>query len=200
MLHRPKAAATLLVALMLSAATPAAAIQAADPTPLDTNLLRNSGFETTATDGSIPGWTVDGDVHVERFGTRSWPYPAYGKKWKGGKRYLACSKRSGFVRQTVDFERGDRSYPLKARLQADFGGTVGHRIRVSVKATGSDPDKYAEKLKVLDISYHYKQAVAGVSLPAGTEHIQVTVELLPKVGASKCKMVADTIKLVVSRI
>ncbi len=200
MIYRPKAIAALLSALLLFAVMPAGAIQAADPTPLDTNILLNSGFETPGSGGSIPGWTVEGDVHVETFGTRSWPYPAYATKWGGGKRYLICGTQSGLVRQTVDFVRGDRNYTIRARLQADFGGVTGHRIRVAIRATGTDPAKSAEKLKVLDVTYHYKQAVAGIGLPPGTQHIEVTVELLPKVGASKCKMVADTVKLVLFKV
>ncbi|MCY7419793.1 MAG: hypothetical protein LH650_15125 [Chloroflexi bacterium] len=199
MIHRPRAITALLVALSLLAAMPAAAIQAADPTPLDTNILVNSGFETAGTDGAIPGWTVEGDVHVETFGTRAWPYPAYGRKWGGGKRYLTCGKQSGLVRQTVDFVRGDRPYTIRARLQTDFGGVIGHKIRVWIRATGSGPDKSAEKTKALDITNHYKVVVAGIGLPAGTEHIEVLVELMPRPGASKCKMVADTVKLVLFR-
>jgi len=198
-IHRPKSIAALLSALLLSAVMPAAAIQAADPTPLDTNILVNSGFETAGSGGSIPGWTVEGDVHVETFGTRAWPYPAYGKKWGGGKRYLACNKQSGLVRQTVDFVRGDRPYTIRARLQTDFGGVVGHKVRVWIRATGSGPDKSAENTKALDVTYHYKVDVAGIGLPAGTERIEVLVELMPRPGASKCKIVADTVKLVLFR-
>lgn len=211
MIHRPRATATLLVALLLSAAAPAAAIDASDgttsaatvaaTTPLDTNLLRNSGFETVSVGVPIPGWTVEGDVHVETFGTRAWPYPAYGTKYHGGKRYLACGKDSGLVRQSVDLNGwGDRSFKLRARLMTDFGGTIGHRIRISIRVTGSGPDTYGEKLKVMDVTNHYKLSVANVRLPLWAEHIEVTVELMRKDGAATCKMVSDAVNLIVYRV
>jgi len=208
-IHRPRATAALFVAMLLAAAAPAAgrAADATPPgttvagsTPLDTNLLRNGGFETVPTDASIPGWTVIGDVHVEKFGTRPWPSPAYGKKWDGGKRYLACGSTSGLVRQTVSFAGwSGRSFKLKAHLQADFGGTIGHSIRVSIRATGSGPDRVVETLKALDITDHYKRAVATLGLPQWADHIEVTVALLGKAGGTRCRMVADTVKLIVFR-
>jgi hypothetical protein len=206
MIHRPKASATLLLAMLLSAAMPAAAMQAASPdsrgavitadTALDTNLLKNAGFNTKPTESSaIPHWTVDGDAHVEKFGTKSFPSKAYGAKYNGGARYLACGPGAGVVRQTVDvsgLKKGQR-----ARVQADFGGTTGHRINISVRATGSE-NKVAEKAKALDITNHYKVIVANVGLPAGTTQLEVTIQLRPKVGVSTCKIMADSVKLVVS--
>jgi hypothetical protein len=206
-IHHPRAIATLLLAVSLSAAAPAAAIQpdAARPnatiastTPLDTNLLKNGGFNSKPTDVSpIPHWTVEGDVHVEKFGTRSFPSKAYGATWGGGARYLACGTDSGLVRQTVDVN--GLGAGLRARLQTDFGGTTGHKILITIRATGSSAPKHAEKAKTLDVTNHYKQAVASITLPAGVQHIEVTVQLSPKVGAATCKVVADTVSLVVSQ-
>jgi hypothetical protein len=209
LLHRPRATATLLVALLLSAATPVAVIQAADTTglatnaaeqtPLNTNIARNAQFETVSSDGSIPGWTVAGDVRVEKFGDRAWPYPAYGKKWGGGKRYLACGKYSGLVRQTVEFNGWkNRTFSLKASLQVDFGGVVGHKIRVTIRSTGERVE-YFEKVRVMDITYHYKKAVAGIRLSPLADHIEITVQLIRKSGASACRMVADNVRLIVSK-
>jgi len=207
--RRPRAAVALLVAMVLTAAAPAA-IQAADATPpdvtvaattpLDTNLLQNGGLEAVPTGGSIPGWTVEGDVHLERFGDRDWPYPAYGQKWGGGKRYLACGRSSGLVSQTVDFSGwGDRTFRLKAHLQADFGGRIGQSIRVTLRATGPGIDRVDRTLKPLIITNHYKRAVAHLLLPPGTDHLAVTVELVGTGDAVPCRMVADTIKLFVFR-
>ncbi len=205
MTHRPRPLATLLVALLLSVAAPAAAIQAADIqttdatplTPLNTNLVHNAGFESIRTDGSLKSWTVEGDVHTETFGTKAWPYPAYGAKYHGGRRYLTCGKGSGLVRQTIPFNnhgvRGE--YHLRARLQADFGGVRGHQIRVSIHATGTGADGYRENLRVLDVTNHYKEAFTAITIPDGTNQLEVTVELLPKAGASSCRMVADSVKL-----
>lgn len=206
-IHHQKSMRAFLVAVLLSVAAPAA-IHAADraplatspaaTTPLDQNLLQNPGFEQTPS-SPIPGWTVVGDVHVEKFGTRAWPTKAYLKKWQGGKRYLACGTNSGLVRQTVSFDRGSLGSPLKVRLDADFGGTIGHKIRVFIKVTGSGPDKTMEKVRVNDITNSYKRAVATLSLPLYADHIEATVELMPKSGATSCKIVADSIGLVVFR-
>ena len=205
MIHRPRPLATLLVALLLSAAAPAAAIQAADVTtldtsaltPLNTNLVHNAGFESVRTDGSLKSWTVEGSVYPETFGTKAWPYPAYGAKYHGGKRYLTCGRGSGSVRQTIPFNNhGVRGqYHLRARLQANFGGVTGHQIKVSIRATGSGPDGYRENLRVLDVTNHYKEAFTAITIPDGTDQLEVTVELMPKAGASTCHMVADSVQL-----
>jgi len=211
MFHHPKATAAVLLSLMVLVAAPAAVsagggaplgTTAATVTPLDQNLLRNPGFELVATDGSIPQWTKVGDVHQETFGTRPWPDPAYGKKYSGGKRYLACGKVSGLVRQTVVFDGwSQRTFALNARLAVDFGGTIGHKIRVALRVTGaSNAPKIMERLRVLDITNHYKRAVVTVGLPLWADHIQATVELLPKDGAAWCKMVADTARLWIFRV
>ena len=200
---RPRVAAALLVALTLAAAAPAA-IQAAEVAapgttpaaalPIDTNLLVNGGFEQVATDASIPGWTVDGDVHVETFGTRPWPYPAYGKKYNGGKRYLICGNNGGTVRQTIDVS-GNRTAKLKAHLQADFGGKFGHSIRVAMKISGGGRQIANQDLKALTITDHYKRAVTTVGLYPWAQRIDVTIELVGNADQTKCRVVADTIKL-----
>ena len=209
MFRRPRAALALVVVLVLTAATPAA-IHAADApsdvsiagaTPLDQNLLRNGGFEATSADGSIPDWTVEGGVRVERFGTRPWPYPAYGRKYAGGDRYLGCSGSSGLVRQSVPFTGwDDRTFWLKAHLQADFGGQTGHAIRVTIQATGPGIDRVKQELKPLIITNSYKRAVAWLLIPPGTDRITATVELVGTGSGSGCQMVADTIKLIVFRV
>lgn len=199
-----------MVAAVLCVAAPAAidaapnaplSASVAAPTPLDQNLLQNPGFEQVGAGASIPGWVVAGDVHVETFGTKPWPYPAYARKWKGGKRYLTCGRGSGLVRQSVPLEGwGGRSYPLKARLAVDFGGTIGHKIRVAIRATGGSTDEaFNQSLRVLDVTNHYKRAVVTLLLPLWVQQMEATVELLPKDGASKCRMVADTAVLWVFR-
>jgi len=205
-LHRPRATATLLAALLLSAATPAATIRAADGTsvdttspltPLNTNLLHNAGFESVRSDGSLKGWTVEGDVHPETFGTRTWPYPAYSTKYHGGKRYLTCGTNSGLVRQTVPFngERVRGQFHFRARLQVNFGGIIGHKIRVTLKATGKGPDGYSEKLRVMDINNSYKEAFTAITLPDGADRLDISVELMRKPGAARCRLVADSVRL-----
>ena len=204
MIHRLRATATLLVALMLVGAMPAAAIHAAGGTssataltPMNTNLLHNSGFESVRDDGSLKGWTVEGDVHPETFGTKVWPYPAYSTKYHGAKRYLACGKGSGLVRQSVPFngQRVRGQFHFRARLQVNFGGIIGHKIRVTLKATGSGPNGYGEKLRVMDINNSYKKAFTAITLPDGADRLDVTVELMRKPGAGSCRMVADTVRL-----
>jgi hypothetical protein len=195
----------LLISMLLCVAPPAA-INAAGgtppgvntaTTPLNVNLLQNASFEQPAVGGSIPGWIVTGTVHVATFGTKPWPSPAYAAKYKGGNQYLVCGKVSGMVSQTVDLEglsAGD--FPLTARLSANIGGTKGHKVRVGIRATGGSGEVASKhKLRVLDITNHYKHAVTTLWLPQWTKHIEATVELLPKDGAAKCKVLADSIDL-----
>jgi hypothetical protein len=200
----------LLIALLLCVALPAA-INAANRAPLETkpatttplnqNLLQNPGFEQVGTGASIPGWTPTGDVHVETFGTRTWPTPAYAKKWNGGLRYLACGKVAGMVSQTVSFAGlSTPSNPLLVRLAANFGGTIGHSIRVAIRITGATTQQaYKEKVKVVDITNSYRTDVTTLTVPVWATHIQANVQLMPKPGASKCRVVADTVDLWVFR-
>ena len=175
------------------------ATNVAETTPLNQSLLQNAGFEDVS-GASIAGWTVAGHVHVETFGTKAWPTQAYGTKWSGGTRYLACEKASGLVSQTVSFDWGTRSYPLKGRLLADFGGVIGAKIRVAIRYTGdSNEDLFREAVRVLDITHHYLRAAVTLKVPLWATHIQATVELMPMDGAAKCKIVADTFNLQVFR-
>jgi hypothetical protein len=206
---RPRAVIALLIAMTLAIAGPVAThaedgtpvtVDPATATPLNRNLLRNGGFEAIATDGSIPRWTVRRDVHVEKFGTRPWPYPAYGRKYHGGKRYLACSGSSGLVRQTVPFTGwDDRSFWLKAHLQASFGGRIGHAIRVTIRVTGPGIDRVRRTRKPLIITNHYKRAVTWVLIPRGADRLVATVELLGAADGTRCRMAADSVKLIVFR-
>ena len=199
-IHRPKATA-LLAAMLLTALMPAATTFAA--TPMNTNLLRNPGFERIPTDASIPKWESDGDARVLRFGTESWPDQAYGTRWGGGKRYLDCARNNGLVRQDVPFSdsRTERAgNRLNARLEVDFGGTTGHQIRVSLLATGGEYTESNTNFKTLEVTNHYKVIVVSIpDLPVGTTNIEVKVELIKKSGATNCKMVADTLSLIVTR-
>lgn len=209
MTHYRKALTASLVAVVLSVAAPAAihaaesaplATNVAATTPLDTNLLQNAGFEQVSGDASIPGWTVVGDVHVETFGTRKWPSQVYANKWHGGKRYLACGRNSGLARQIVNFDGyNPRPYPVTARFRVDFGGTIYHKIRVSLRMTGDSGEVYKEKVRVLPYSNHYLNAVVTLGVPLGATHIEATVELIKQDGAAKCKVVADSANLFVYR-
>ena len=208
MVRLPKGAVVLLAALLLAPAAPAAT-QAADPlslgmgvagdTPLDKNLLRNPGFEAqTATAGSVPGWEYGGGVRVERFGDRAWPYPAYGRKYLGGKQYLACRGSAGYVRQTIPFSGfTDWRHPLKAHLIVDFGGRYHDVLRVTLVASGPKGSRAMTRSKPPKVTNSYKRLVAWVVLPEGTDTLVATVELLG--SRSRCSMVADTIKMAVFR-
>jgi hypothetical protein len=199
----------LLVAVLLSVAAPVA-VQAAESTslptnpaattPLDTNLLANPGFETVVSGVPVPAWTVAGDVRVETFGTRSWPSQVYGTKWHGGKRYLACVRNSGSVTQTVNFDGyTPRPYPVTARFRVDFGGTIYHSIRVSLRMTGDSGQVYKEKFRVLPYSNHYLNAVVTLGVPLGATHITATIDLIKMDGAKNCRVVADSANLYVYR-
>lgn len=205
--HRHKGRAGLLAALLLTAALPAAAMEAAGSaspaavadTPLGVNLLKNGGFDKgpAGRTADIPGWTRQDDVYLEKFGTRAFPSVAYGKKYKGGANYLTCGKVAGLVRQSVPWvgttKSGQNHDSRRARLQVDFGGVKGNLIRAEVRALDADGKalKTSVKTKTLDITNHYKQIVASMPLPVGTARIEGIIKLMPKPGES-CKMDADS--------
>lgn len=196
MVRRPRHALALLAAALLAAVAPAATT-AAD-TPLDRNLLANPGFEAAAPAASVPGWEFGGGVRVERFGDRAWPYPAYGRKYLGGKQYLACRGKPGYVRQTVPFVGfTDWRHPLKAHLIVDFGGRYHDVVRVTLLATGPKGSRVMTRSKPPRVTNSYKRLVAWVVLPEGTNTLVATVDLLGSGG--RCSTVADTIKLEVFR-
>jgi hypothetical protein len=201
-LHRHRGLVALLATVVLAVA-PATSAQAADAAaaeaPLDTNLLTNAGFNSAPREGSpVPGWTTTGDVHLETFGTRAFPYKAYGKKYNGGKRYLSCyGGRGGSVSQTIDLGgRADHAYWVHVRLSTSLGGVKGHRVRVSLQATGGKDDRSISKTRVLEITNHYKKAVVGYNAPRGTKQITATIRLMPKKGSSACKVMIDTAEFV----
>jgi hypothetical protein len=202
MRHRPTAVVAVLLSVVALAATPAVVVDAAgasttaaSTTPLDTNLLENAGFNMTPLSVSpVPRWATTGDVHAETFGTRAFPYPAYGRKYHGGARYLSCyGGRGGKVTQTIPVVgRSQRDYKLRARISVSLGGVFGHRVRVSLRPVGSGVPAFAAKTRVLEITDHYKKATTAVTLPVGTTRVVATIELLPKVGSKSCKVMADS--------
>jgi hypothetical protein len=200
--RRPRAAFVLLLAMMVATSVPAATQAAASPdmsvatvTPLGRNLLQNPGFDAVPTAGSVPGWEAEGGVRVERFGTRPWPYPAYGRKYGGGSRYLGCAGSPGLVRQTVVFDGGNQTRRLKAHLVVDFGGLTGHSILITLRATGPGIDHVDRTLKPLVVTNSYRRAVAHVAVWPGTDQLTATIELVGAAKGSRCRMVADTAKL-----
>jgi hypothetical protein len=204
--HRGLAALLATAVLAVAPATGAAADGTADSAtaeaPMDTNLLVNSGFNSAPRPGSpVPGWTVTGDVHTETFGTRAFPYPAYGRKYNGGKRYLSCyGGKGGSVSQTFDLGgRADHAYWVAVRLATSLGGVRGHRVRVSLQATGGREDRSISKTRVLEITNHYKKAVVGYNAPRGTKQLKATIRLMPKKGSTSCKVMIDTSELVLFR-
>lgn len=205
MLHRPRGLAALLAVAVLAigpATSVRAVAEAPVEAPLDVNLLRNRGFNSAPREGSpIPGWTVTGDVHTETFGTRAFPYPAYGRKYHGGPRYLSCyGGRGGSVSQTFDLGgRADHAYWVRVRLATSLGGVKGHRVKVSIQATGGREDRYIEKVRTLEITNHYKKAVVGYNVPRGTKQLTATIRLMPKKGGSACKVMIDTAEFVLFR-
>jgi hypothetical protein len=190
---------------MLIATLPSAGIEAADGTtaapPLNQNLLVNHGFNASPRAGDpIPGWTAKDDVHTETFGTRSFPYKAYGAKYHGGARYLSCyGGRGGSVSQTIDLHGlGDRSYRVRVRLATSLGGVTGHRVKVSIVARGPNA-RTIERIRTLDVTNHYKKAVTGFTIPRETTQLVATIRLMPKRGSTACKVMADTSELVALR-
>ncbi len=199
--HQRGRLTALFAAVVLAASLPPAGVGAvaAPEAPLDTNLLWNAGFNSAPKESSpVPGWAVTGDVHTETFGTRSFPYPAYGRKYHGGSRYLSCyGGRGGSVSQTIDLNgRADHAYWVRVRLATSLGGVTGHRVKVSIQATGGREDRYIQKVRTLDVTNHYKKAVVGYNVPRGTRQLTATIRLMPKAGSSRCKVMVDTSELV----
>lgn len=197
--HRGLVALLATTVLAVAPATGAAAESVTAQAPLDKNLLVNAGFNSAPKPGDpVPGWKVTGDVHLETFGTRPFPYPAYGRKYKGGKRYLSCyGGKGGSVSQTFDLGgRADHSYWVAVRLATSLGGVKGHRVRVSLQATGGREDRYRSKTRVLEITNHYKKAVVGYNAPRNTKTITATIRLMPRKGSSRCKVMVDTAEFV----
>jgi hypothetical protein len=207
MRHHPRAVVVLPVVLLLAVVGQGTITAASDEsataalTPLNTNLLANGGFSRTPTDSSpIPQWSVTGRMHTETFGTRRWPDRAYGRKYNGGARYLACGGEGGVVRQTVDLVGlRNLSYRLKSRLSISFGGLQGHRIRISLRATGSGPEGHITDVKKLEVTNHYKKVVASLVLQPWHEHLEATIRLMPRRGSTNCRMMADTARLILFR-
>jgi hypothetical protein len=200
------------VAIMLTLVTPAAIVAASGGaaregaaststvnTALGRNLLHNASFEQTVGATPIPDWSINGAMHLETFGTRTWPNAAYSKKYDGGNDYLACSQGQGTIQQTVSWTGWrPRDYILKARFSANFGGTINNRIRGQIKVTGRGNSPVMRgRTKTLDIQNSYKRIVVTLMVPQWADHIQVTLQMMPQVGLSKCDVVADSLNLTV---
>jgi hypothetical protein len=210
-----KAKSVLFGAILLTLVTPAAIdagghssmvlTPSATPsnTPLGRNLLRNASFEALTGDTPIPSWSVSGAMHLERFGTRTWPDPAYSKKYNGGNDYLACSRGEGTIHQSVRWTGWrPRDYILKSRFWANFGGTIGNRIRATVKMIDRAKGHSAvsrQRTRTLDIQNSYKRLVVTLMVPAWADSIEVTLQMMPKAGSSRCDVVADSLNLSVFR-
>lgn len=192
------ALASLALAVLVGA--PAAA---ADNYPDPDSLLVNGTFNATPTQNApIRGWSTKGTIAVERFGTRSFPSKAYGRKYRGGARYLSCWGGSGgSVTQVVDIPASRASRFWRAKFQVSQGGIRGHRVYVRAEALDADGKVLNEshQTKALDVTNHYKKSFAGINLRPGTVRVRVTLRLLPKVGSSRCKVIADTANLTIER-
>jgi hypothetical protein len=185
------------LALSLLVAVPASAAEPNYPDP--DSLLVNGTFNSTI---QIRGWTRSGTIRTETFGTRSFPYPAYGRKYRGGARYLSCWGGSGGeVRQTVDIPGGRDSRFWRAKFQVSQGGIRGNRVYVRIEALDANDNvlNVESQTKVLDVTNHYKKSFAGINLRPGTTRIRVILRLRPKTGSTSCKVVADTANLTIER-
>ena len=198
--RRPAIAlATLILSLLMAA--PAGAAEPNYPDP--DSLLVNGTFNSTPT-ATVPikGWTPRGTIRTERFGTRSFPSVAYGRKYRGGARYLSCWGGSGgSVVQSVGIPAGRDTRFWRAKFQVSQGGVLGHRVYVRIEALdGNDNVLNVEsQTKVLEVTNHYKKSFAGINLRPDTVRIRVTLRLMPKRGATRCKVVADTANLTIER-
>jgi hypothetical protein len=188
-----RATTALLVGLLLCAAAPAVVLAAL---PLNQNLLVNPGFDEGAAGDTSPGWSFGGDVHVKTFGTKAFPQQAYANRYNGGTQYLDCGRGAGYVRQTIELPgRAELGKQIKVRFRADIGGTIGHRARAVLRVIGGSSDVSSEATKALTVTNHYQNVVHTALVPLGSERIEITLELLPKAGATDCKIMADSLTL-----
>jgi hypothetical protein len=190
------------IALAVIVAAPAAA---ANNYPDPDSLLVNGTFNATPTqEVPIRGWKLtSGKLRVERFGTRSFPNVAYGRKYRGGARYLSCWGGSGgTITQEVSIPANRVGRQWRAKFQVSQGGIRGHRVYVRAQAFDANGTvlKEERQTKVLDITNHYKKSFAGVGLWPGTVKVRVTLRLMPKKGSTSCKVVADTANLTIVRV
>lgn len=190
------------LALAVIVAAPAAA---ENNYPDPDSLLVNGTFNLAPTKGDpIKGWRLtSGKLRVERFGTRSFPNKAYGKKYQGGERYLSCWGGSGgTITQEVPIPSNRVGRQWRAKFQVSQGGIRGHRVYVRSQAFDANGNvlKEEHQTKVLDITNHYKKSFAGVGLWPGTVKVRVTLRLMPKKGSTSCKVVADTANLTIVRV
>ena len=194
--------AIVLAALALSLLVGAPA-GAENNYPDPDSILVNGTFNATPTQAvPIRGWTTNGTIRTERFGTRSFPYVAYGRKYRGGARYLSCHGGSGgSVTQVVGIPPNRDSRFWRAKFVVSQGGILGHRVTVKVEAlsAGGTVLEEAHQTKALDVTNHYKKSFTSIPLRPGTVRVRVTLRLRPKVGATRCKVVADTANLTIVR-
>ena len=89
----------------------------------------------------------------------------------------------------------------RARFVVSQGGIQGSRVFVRVEALDSQDRvlEEAHQTKVLDVTNHYKKAFTSIPMRPGTTHVRVTLKLMPKKGATRCKVVADTANLTIIR-
>ena len=99
---------------------------------------------------------------------------------------------------------------MRVRIATSLGGVTGHRVQVSLRAIDDDaattdgaaytPPSYASKMRVLEITNHYKRATTALTIPNGTDRIRATIRLLPKAGANACKVMTDSSEVFLFRI
>ncbi len=194
--RRPALAFATFVLSLLVAAPAAAANNYPDPD----SLLVNGTFNSVT---PLRGWESTGTLRTETFGTRSFPNPAYGRKYRGGARYLSCWGGSGgTITQEVAIPKSRVGREWRAKFQVSQGGVRGHRVFVRAEAFDGNGNvlKEEHQTKVLDITNHYKKSFAGVGLWPGTVKVRVTLRLMPKEGSASCKVVADTANLTIVRV
>ena len=140
MLHRPRAAATLLVALLLAAATPAATIQAADPSASLTPHEHEPHPQLRVR--VDPGRRVApraGRSRVTCTPRRSAPGPG---RIRPTARSITAASGTLPVARTPGWcaspspslaSVSGGQFHFRARLQVNFGGIIGHKIRVTAQ-------------------------------------------------------------------
>ncbi len=195
--------------LVLSAlAISAAPIAAASPTPYNTNLVRNSGFElgSASDDGSspvtIPYWSTTANTTVVAFGTPGFPSKREGRLIHGRHQFLTLGEPDagggcGQALQTVVLRSRD------AQIDA---GAIRVWFKARVGTSASEPDD-------AQLSYRFLPSASGETmdttwttggtldftagsqiLPPGTRSIEIALHADDTDGS--CAAYFDKVKLI----
>lgn len=211
-LGRVIALAVSLVAVSLPfAATPASAA-----TPYKVNLVRNPGAEEgPGTNGyttvPVPGWDVDPNFTVVRYGSPDFPTKAEAKRIGGGKKFFSCGPNTKYIyaRQIIGISgRGARidAGRVRARMQVRLAGYLegpdaGEMVVIHLGSDGNEIDFRRRVTLFRGTSGRFVRKGTNYILPAGTRALRIELYAVRgNDGGSYCDVYFDNISVVLEPI